>query len=292
MRGLLWLTWRQHRWVLCSTAVVVLLASWLLIELDLANTPGDAVPLSGFYAQLVQTAFGGLVGMFWGAPLVAREFEERTYLVAWGQDVSPERWLAGKVALLGLVAVLLAVPIGLGDGYRGHQDVSWDVFEVSPLVQAGYVLFGLAAGVLMSALVRHTLTSMGLTLALYVAVRMVMSLGARDHYLPTERVLSEVGEARQLPEGVQIVETGYLDGDGHVMGMPSECTAFVNPQNCIRTHGGAHSFVDFQPIDRLPGFQVAEFFAFTAFAAGLFFLAFLRLRRGWRPSRSHRRIAA
>ena len=40
-----------------------------------------------------------LVGVFFGAPLVARELEAGTYRLAWTQSVTRVRWLAVKLAL-------------------------------------------------------------------------------------------------------------------------------------------------------------------------------------------------
>ncbi len=40
-----------------------------------------------------------LIGMFWGAPLVSREFETGTFRLAWTQGVSRSRWLAVKLGL-------------------------------------------------------------------------------------------------------------------------------------------------------------------------------------------------
>ena len=39
-----------------------------------------------------------LIGMFWGAPLIARELETGTRL-AWNQTVTRSRWLAVKLAV-------------------------------------------------------------------------------------------------------------------------------------------------------------------------------------------------
>ena len=36
-----------------------------------------------------------LFGLFWGAPLLAREFEAGTHSLAWTQGVTRRRWLAG-----------------------------------------------------------------------------------------------------------------------------------------------------------------------------------------------------
>jgi hypothetical protein len=51
-----------------------------------------------------------LIGMFWGAPLISREFEAGTFRLAWTQGVTRSRWLAVK---LGLGAVASAAIAGL-----------------------------------------------------------------------------------------------------------------------------------------------------------------------------------
>jgi hypothetical protein len=47
-----------------------------------------------------------LLGAFWGAPLVAREFESGTFRLAWTQSVSRTTWLMGKFAVVALAAVV------------------------------------------------------------------------------------------------------------------------------------------------------------------------------------------
>ena len=42
-------------------------------------------------------AVPGLIGIFWGAPLVTRELEERTDRLVWNQSVTRTRWLAVKL---------------------------------------------------------------------------------------------------------------------------------------------------------------------------------------------------
>ena len=46
--------------------------------------------------------------MFWGAPLVARELETGTFRLAWTQSVTRTRWLAVKLALVGLASMAVA----------------------------------------------------------------------------------------------------------------------------------------------------------------------------------------
>ena len=48
-----------------------------------------------------------LAGIFWGAPLVARELEAGTYRLAWTQSVTRARWISSRLALVALVTVVL-----------------------------------------------------------------------------------------------------------------------------------------------------------------------------------------
>jgi hypothetical protein len=53
-------------------------------------------------------AVPGLIGVFWGTPLVARELESGTHRLVWTQSVSRTRWLAVKLGLVGLSAMVTA----------------------------------------------------------------------------------------------------------------------------------------------------------------------------------------
>jgi ABC-type transport system involved in multi-copper enzyme maturation permease subunit len=58
-------------------------------------------------------------GLFWGAPLVAREVEHGTHRLVWTQGVSRARWALVKFGLAGLVPIgyaLFAVALGCSRG--------------------------------------------------------------------------------------------------------------------------------------------------------------------------------
>ena len=63
-----------------------------------------------------------VIGVFWGAPLVARELETGTHRLAWNQSVTRTRWLAAKLG----VAVLATAVVGRrshpGDHLVGAPD--------------------------------------------------------------------------------------------------------------------------------------------------------------------------
>jgi len=119
-----------------------------------------------------------LAGMFWGAPLIAREIETGTYRLVWTQSISRLRWISTKLALvLGVTATatlalsMLAVwafqpliPV-LGNRFRG----GW--FDVQGIVPAAYMLFALALGICMGAVWRKTIPAMATTIVGFAAVR-------------------------------------------------------------------------------------------------------------------------
>src|SRR6185369_4964630 len=61
--------------------------------------------LTRFAAGLVVIVVPALIGAFWGAPLIAREFEAGTHRLVWTQSISRNRWLAGKLAVVGTATI-------------------------------------------------------------------------------------------------------------------------------------------------------------------------------------------
>ncbi len=55
----------------------------------------------------------GIIGIFWGAPLVTRELEAGTFRLAWTQSVTRTRWLATKLGVVGLAAMSVAGVLSL-----------------------------------------------------------------------------------------------------------------------------------------------------------------------------------
>jgi hypothetical protein len=96
-----------------------------------------------------------LAGMFWGAPLVAREVEHGTHRLVWTQGVSRRRWALVKLGLVGGGVVLAAACYALLvtwwraplDQATGQRFLSPGAsFDLEGLVPVGYTLFALALG--------------------------------------------------------------------------------------------------------------------------------------------------
>ncbi|MGC1212010.1 MAG: ABC transporter permease [Micromonospora sp.] len=187
VRGLLWLTWRQHRWALIGTLVLAaVLVGWmtyLSMELtDLWHQCGNAYcpenspqgQRLGGSSRLVLTLAALsrlvqymplLIGVFIGIPVLSREHEQRTLLLAWSQDVSPGRWLWTKLVMLGLfVAAVTAAVAGVSDhlAHLETQVAPGNLFEYLPFLNTGMLpvavsICWFAVGVALGAAVKRTL---------------------------------------------------------------------------------------------------------------------------------------
>ena len=79
-----------------------------------ATTPSPAL-FAGLQVALntLVLLVPALLGMFWGAPLIAREIETGTFRLAWTQSVTRLRWLLVKMGLVGLAAMVVAGGLSL-----------------------------------------------------------------------------------------------------------------------------------------------------------------------------------
>lgn len=298
------LTWRQHRALLVTSILLTLAAiafGWTVTGLLVARSE-PSLPLLGLgsetapgrWIMLAEQGFGMFIAVFWAAPLISLEYERRTNLLAWSQDVSPVRWLAGKLALLVPVAVVLAVAVGFtGNAVADrYNEMGFDFgpeyaanFEASPVVQAGYVLFGFALGLVLSALTRRTVLSMALTLGIYAVVRFALT-PVRLHYLPVIRDFQPfAGPGGGEPRADDIwLDSGYLTTAGEPADFPEACLNLPPgppdaPKTCMIENGIEGSFVDYQPAARVPMLQLVEFGIFAALAAVLFAVLWRIVRR-------------
>jgi len=178
-----------------------------------------------------------LVGMFWGAPLVARELESGTYRLAWTQSVTRRRWMLGKLGVVALGAMAGAGLLSLMATWWSSPVVTAAQNRFSPgqfglldLVPVGYAAFAFSLGAATGVLFRRTLPAMAVTLAGFVAARLAVTYWLRPHFMaPVREVLplqdagiglvvgpggpTVVGQAPPLPNA-WVVSTTVQDAAG------------------------------------------------------------------------------
>jgi hypothetical protein len=126
--------------------------------------------------NLLVLAVPALLGAFWGAPLVARELETRTNLLAWTQSVTRSRWFLVKFAVAGAASMITAGLLTLmvtwwASPHDRLTDAPYSVFDHRDIVPMAYALFAVALGVVLGTIIRRMLPAMAATLAAFVVIR-------------------------------------------------------------------------------------------------------------------------
>ncbi|MDG4759033.1 transporter [Micromonospora sp. WMMD710] len=324
---MIWLTWRQHRKLALYTLLgfAVLAAVLVPIGLSMRHTFADlglaeCLRPSALSEAAAQTCDVGLrrfsdrydslnlvavllislpvlVGLFWGAPLVAREVEQGTHRFVWTQGVGRTRWALVKFGLVGGAVVLLSVGYGLGMSWwvapltqAAHEGrLGVIVFDLQGIVPIGYTLFAVALGIFAGTVWKRMLPAMGITLAGFIGVRAAIEMLARPHYQPARTRTFPI-EGNGIPEGDRgnwILAAGIRNPDGT---MVAENARIQCPPGGKGPDGracgaelglqpGAYNWELYQPADRFWLFQGIETGIFVALAVLLLYLAVRRVRR-------------
>lgn len=133
-------------------------------------------------------ALPGVIGIFWGAPLVARELEAGTFRLAWTQSVTRTSWLAAKLGVIGLASLAVAGLLSLMVTWwaspldRVHMN-PFGTFDQRDIVPVGYAAFAFALGVTAGVLIRRNLPAMAATLVAFAGARLAMTYWIRPHLI-------------------------------------------------------------------------------------------------------------
>jgi hypothetical protein len=132
--------------------VSVVLSSHLVADLErvcdylvvlVASRVRVAGEVSGFLLLVP-----AIIGTFWAAPLLTREFEAGTFQLAWTQSVTRTRWLAAKLGVGALAAMATAGLFSLLlTWWSGPIDTAspFDTGNSITFLRLGFVLFPLPA---------------------------------------------------------------------------------------------------------------------------------------------------
>jgi hypothetical protein len=265
------------------------------------------------------SAVPGLIGIFWGAPLVAREFETGTFRLAWTQGISRTRWLAAKLGLVGAFSMIVAGLLSLmATWWSGPFDQAYQVritlavFHTSGIVPVGYAAFAFALGVTAGMLIRRTLPAMAVTLVIFAAVQFAVPFWVRPHLIPPVTTTSALNLGSVVEWGATNAGQGN-GGDLFIQTQPDVPGAWLLSNEVITPAGrsastepgtqacggGASTLqscraylatlhlrqeLTYQPASRYWPLQWLETAIYLAAALLLSGVCFLRIRRG-RPPR-------
>jgi ABC-type transport system involved in multi-copper enzyme maturation permease subunit len=174
-------------------------------NLSTCDSVGEVLPPE--YAQLYLLMHAlvlitpGLIGVFWGAPLVAKEFSDATQRVVWTQSVTRTRWIVTKLATLGLLAMGTSALLSWMVGAWTHETDDFATFDARDIVPVAHTAFAFVVGVVAGLFIKRVVPAMVTTLILVV----VFSIGGpnvRPHLVaPLERTASVNEESMHLDIG-------------------------------------------------------------------------------------------
>jgi hypothetical protein len=157
-----------------------------------------------------------LIGVLVGAPLVAREVEQRSQLVAWTQSITRPRWYMTKIGVLATGLALTGLLVGFANDRlqapltRGGLTSSrWPWFfsiNVAPAVEA---VLAFALAVAMGAWLRRTLPAIGAALVGFLPLFLLTGWAVRS-LTP----LSRATGPRSLPDGSWMIGGGQYHPAG------------------------------------------------------------------------------
>jgi len=247
---MIWLSWRQFRTqaIVAAAGLAVFAVLLAITGVNLAhlyNTSGlpgchvhgdCAVQASNFHNQIQSEKiynlvfFGGiallfavpaLTGVFWGAPLITREIESGTFRLAWNQSATRTRWLAVKLAVIGLTAMAIAGLLSLMEGWWAtpidramalgtdtgepvaNLRIDPVVFGARGIAPIGYAALAFVLGVTAGVLLRRTMPAMATMLASFAFIQFASPTWVRPHLITPARSITAL-----TASNVQGVVTG------------------------------------------------------------------------------------
>jgi ABC-type transport system involved in multi-copper enzyme maturation permease subunit len=315
----IWLTWPQHRKQALFTGIGLAVLAALMIPTGLAmhhafesnnlaacvSALGHTEPsndscntaIKQFNNQFHTLAMVGplfiflplLVGLFWGAPLVAREIEQGTHRLVWLQGISRRHWALVKFGLVGTATLAISAGYGLGMSWwltplsqLGNSRFAIFAFDMQGLAPIGYTLFAVTLGIYAGTIWHKVLPAMGVTLAGFLGLRIALTILARPRYLPAHTLTFTVQGTTGQPDpynGDWILSNEVRDATGKLVMANAQAGCPPNDESCGGLGAGAYNWQLYQPASRFWLFQGIETGIFVALAVLLLYLAIRRIRR-------------
>ncbi len=329
---MLWVTWRQHRQqAIAAGAAFGALALFFAIS---GPAMSHTYHSSGLAACITSHADCGellnafdskyasfqflvplflvlpaLMGIFFGVPLIAREFEQLTFRFAWTQSIPRRRWVIAKLvtfsaATLALGAAFAALVMWWSAPLvDSHTDrFVPGIFDLRGVVPVAYMLFAIALGVALGQVIGKVLPAMGATLVGFAGVRFLITIFVRKHFVAPKHVLSSGLRFDAAPRGAWILSQNTIDRAGRIVApgggldfqyLQSHCPNIPLPGargpgvspvlgkdavvSCVEKLG-LRTASTFQPVSRFWTFQWMEFAIYVGMALALLGFVIWRIK--------------
>ena len=308
-----WLLWRQHRSqaLVTSVALALFAVVLLLTGLHMAHVYDDAIRSceAGGTCAFVGNIFQGdgaivdlvhlsiavplLLGAVLGAPLIARETEHSTNVLVWTQSVTRRRWLFAKVAMAVAATLVIAAAVSAlvtwwsgtpnslyGNRFEGAQ------FDTQNVLPVAFALFAVALGIAAGSLFRRSLPAIAATVGIYAAVRVLVAVYLRPHYMKSATAVFGINAPSNVPSGSWTLSQSIVDRAGRSLSgnipIPSACRPVANGRggalDCL-SRLGYRQVVKYQPASHYWQFQWMEAALFLVLAAALVTFALVHTLR-------------
>ena len=311
---MIWLSWRQQRTETLIAAVVfaIVVAVVLPTGLHIASVydnqsigpclahPTDACRsnLDNFLGRWdsvvnIVTWFNlvpAMIGILLATPVVL-EFERGTYRLAWTQSVARGRWLAVRLAFIGIGALLSGLLLtALMTWWRGPLDDVGsrlqDGFDFEGLAPTAYTLFAAALVLAIGVVLRRTGTAIGLAFVAFFVLRIGILGWGREHYQAAVHESWTTGDGPDL-RGAWILSdirglrlTGGGAPDPRLIDSCLERSTKRLDSACLAQHHVVeYGAATFQPADRFWTFQAIEAGIFGALTVALVLFSIWWIRK-------------
>jgi ABC-type transport system involved in multi-copper enzyme maturation permease subunit len=292
---LVWLTWRQHRAAIIAgltlaavlTGAILYLAALITaVNHECGNTacPGGsarAASLTGTFGLSELSSYLSvavmflplLAGVFLGIPLLAREHEQRTLVLAWSQDITPQRWVWTKLALLGALIAAVAAAVSAAAGHlanvvsiaTGHSLFYGSAFLVTGMVPLVESLAWFIAGVALGAAYRRTLPAIFTALVAYIGLYFFVQWRYPTFMTPLTALAPITGDGQSVTSrlGTNILtisQNAIYNASGQaVRQVQSVCPSgpgdATSGNQCLAQHH-FKTLLTYQPGTRIPDFHL------------------------------------
>ncbi|GAA4474536.1 ABC transporter permease subunit [Phytohabitans houttuyneae] len=338
-----WLTWRQFRAQFFATVGLLVILTAYLIYLGTSMRSAYTSDIVGCLAAngcqlddakdrfiqdyrslvtipaIILIAVPAIIGVFWGTPLITRELETNTHRLVWNQSITRTHWLAVKLAVVGLTAIVTTAALSLlltwaasrYDQTLGNRfdPLSFATRNVAPL---GYITFAFVLGLTVGLLIRRTVPAMAATLLIVGVVQLLLPTITRPYLRPPATITVAYNQETRFNGGQLSVSpaeplmiTGYsipgsltLTERTPLLTSGGKQVSATDVQDCTNAPGQSevtaaswdaleqciggknlHFEIEAQTPDRYWPFQWTEFGAFLIMGFVLTGVAFWRIRQ-------------